>query len=96
MTLERPMEAPRRKVRVVYFAWVRERIGLSEEHLDLPDHVRTAGEMIAWLSGRGDTYAYALESPSTIRVAVDQLHIEQDEPLGPAREIALFPPMTGG
>ena len=90
------MEAQNRTVRIVYFAWVRERIGLSDEHLDLPGHVRTAGEMIAWLSGRGDNYAYALESPSTIRVAVDQLHIEHGELLGPAREIALFPPMTGG
>lgn len=90
------MEAQNREVRVVYFAWVRERIGLSDESLSLPNHVQTAGEMIAWLSGRGDNYAYALESPSTIRVAVDQLHIEHDEPLGPAREIALFPPMTGG
>lgn len=90
------MEAPSREVRVVYFAWVRERIGLSDEHLNLPDHVRTAGDLIAWLSGRGDNYAYALEAPTTIRVAVDQLHIEQDEQLGSAREIALFPPMTGG
>lgn len=90
------MEAQSPTVRVVYFAWVRERIGLSDEHLKLPDNVRTAGEMIAWLSGRGDNYAYALESPSTIRVAADQLHIEHDEPIGAAREIALFPPMTGG
>lgn len=90
------METQSREVRVVYFAWVRERIGLSDEHLVLPDHVRTAGELIAWLSGRGDNYAYALESPSTIHVAVDQLHIEQDELLGSAREVALFPPMTGG
>ena len=90
------MEAQSPTVRVVYFAWVRERIGLSDEYLKLPDNVRTAGDMIAWLSGRGDNYAYALESPSTIRVAVDQLHIEHDEPIGAAREIALFPPMTGG
>ena len=86
----------REPVLIRYFAWVRERIGLSDEYLKLPDNVRTAGDMIAWLSGRGDNYAYALESPSTIRVAVDQLHIEHDEPLGTAREIALFPPMTGG
>lgn len=90
------METPSREVRVMYFAWVRERIGLSDERLTLPDEVRTAGDLIAWLSGKGDNYAYALETPSTIRVAVDQLHIEQNEPLGNAREIALFPPMTGG
>lgn len=90
------MEPQSREVHLVYFAWVRERVGLSDERLNLPDHVCTAGDMIAWLSGRGENYAYALESPSTIRVAVDQLHIEHDEPLGAAREIALFPPMTGG
>ncbi len=90
------METPGREVRLVYFAWVRERIGLSDERVRLPESIRTAGEMIAWLSERGDNYAYALESPSTIRVAVDQLHIEQDEALGAAQEIALFPPMTGG
>jgi len=90
------MERPDREVRLVYFAWVRERIGLSDERVSLPGSVRTAGEMIAWLAERGDNYAYALEAPSTIRVAVDQLHIEQDELLGAATEIALFPPMTGG
>ncbi len=90
------METSGREVRLVYFAWVRERIGLSDERVRLPEGIRTAGEMIAWLSERGDNYAYALEAPSTIRVAVDQLHIEQDEALGAAREIALFPPMTGG
>jgi sulfur-carrier protein len=83
-------------VHLVYFAWVRERIGMPDEHLTLPGSVRTASDLIAWLSGRGDNYAHALDSPATIRVAVDHLHIEQDEPLGPAREIALFPPMTGG
>ena len=90
------MERPDREVRLVYFAWVRECIGLSEERVSLPGSVRTAGELIAWLAERGDTYAYALEAPSTIRVAVDQLHIEQDELLEDATEIALFPPMTGG
>ena len=49
------METQNRKVRVVYFAWVRERIGLPDEYLSLPDHVRTAGELIAWLTERGDT-----------------------------------------
>lgn len=90
------MASPDREVRLIYFAWVRERVGLSDERLSLPVSVRTAGDLIAWLAERGDNYAYALESPSTIRVAIDQLHIEQDEPLGDAREIALFPPMTGG
>jgi len=91
-----PMEMTGQEVRLVYFAWVRERIGLADERVMLPAKVRTAGDLIAWLSGRDETYAFALESPTTIRVAVDQMHIDHDEPIGAAREIALFPPMTGG
>lgn len=86
----------REPVLIRYFAWVRERIGLAEERLALPETVVTAGDLVGWLSGRGEAYAFAFEAPETIRVAVDQLHIEQDEPIGDAREIALFPPMTGG
>ena len=90
------METTGQEVRLVYFAWVRERIGLSDENVCLPGNVRTAGDLIAWLTDRDEIYAYALESPTTIRVAVDQMHIDHDEPIGAAREIALFPPMTGG
>lgn len=90
------MEMQGRDIRLVYFAWVRERIGLADEHVTLPAEVRTAGDLIVWLSGRDEVYAYALEAASTIRVAVDQMHIDHDEPIGAAREIALFPPMTGG
>ncbi|KQS80481.1 molybdopterin synthase sulfur carrier subunit [Rhizobium sp. Leaf384] len=85
-----------REVRLVYFAWVRERIGLSDEIVSLPEAVVTAGDLITWLKGRGEDYAAALEHENVIRVAVDQDHVEHDEPLGSAREIALFPPMTGG
>jgi len=83
-------------VRLVYFAWVRERIGLAEETVDVPDTVVTAGDLIRWLAGRGDTYAHAFEAAAQIRVAVDQEHVPQDAPLGRPREVALFPPMTGG
>ena len=90
------MQTAAREVRLVYFAWVRERIGLADERVALPDTVRTAGDLIGWLSGRDEVYAYALEAADSIRVAVDQMHIDHDEPIGEAREIALFPPMTGG
>ena len=85
-----------RDVRIIYFAWVRERIGLGEETMSLPDTVVTAGDVIAYLKGRGDNYAAALEHEAVIRVAVNQEHVDHDEPIGAAREIALFPPMTGG
>lgn len=83
-------------MRVLYFAWVRERIGLAEEELAPPPEVGTAGELIAWLAGRGDNYAHAFERPETIRVAVDRVHVSAAASIAGAREIALFPPMTGG
>jgi sulfur-carrier protein len=82
--------------KLLYFAWVREKIGLSEEMIDLPASVATAGDLIGFLAGRGEGYAEALAHPKVIRVAVNQEHVEHDELIGGAREIALFPPMTGG
>lgn len=79
-----------------YFAWVRERIGTREEEIELPAHVRTAGDLLGWLKDRGDGYAEALREPKAIRVAVNEEHVQHDEPIAGAREIALFPPMTGG
>ena len=79
-----------------YFAWVRERIGVPEEEIDLPGHVETAGDLLSWLGGRGDGYAYALERPDVIRIAIDKSHAGRNAPLAGAREVALFPPMTGG
>ncbi len=83
-------------MRVLYFAWVRERVGRAEEEVTPPPEVRTAGELVAWLAGRGEAYAHAFERPQTIRVAVDRRHVAADTPIAGAREVALFPPMTGG
>lgn len=85
-----------RRVRFVYFAWVRERIGVAEETLDLPDDAKTGADVVAWLKSRGDNYALALDNMHAIRMAVDQEHTETSEPVGTPREIAFFPPMTGG
>lgn len=84
------------KVRLVYFAWVRERIGKSGEVLDLPDTVVTAGDLLAHLKSMGEEYETALEHDGVIRVAIDREHAEHDEPIAGAEEIGLFPPMTGG
>lgn len=83
-------------VRIVYFAWVRERIGKSEEDIDLPANVTTARELISYLTTLGDEYEAAFEFPDVIRVAVDQEHIDHGESILGAREIGIFPPMTGG
>ena len=83
-------------VHLVYFAWVRERIGISEEDLEIPASVTTAGELIAYLTTLGENYEAAFEFPDVIRVAVNQEHIDHDESIADAREIGIFPPMTGG
>ena len=83
-------------MKLLYFAWVRERIGLTEEDVDPPGSVTTAGELIDWLRGRGPAYAHALAEPAAIRVAIDRVHAARDARLDGASEIALFPPMTGG
>ena len=83
-------------MKLVYFAWVRERIGKTEEVIDPPAAVKTVGELIGWLSSRGEEYAYAFEKPKVIRAAIDHSHVRPDAMIAGAREIAFFPPMTGG
>lgn len=83
-------------MKLVYFAWVRERIGRGQEEVVLPPEVRTVADLLAWLHGRGEEYAHALAHIPSIRVALDHRHVRHDHPLGEAREAALFPPMTGG
>jgi molybdopterin synthase sulfur carrier subunit len=85
-----------RTIVIKYFAWIRERIGKSEEVLEPPAAVTTAAQLMRWLSARGEEYAYAFESPATIRVAINHAHVRADAPIPGACEIAFFPPMTGG
>jgi molybdopterin synthase sulfur carrier subunit len=84
------------EVKALYFAWVRERIGKAEEELAPPAHVATIADMIAWLTTRGEEYAHAFENGRSIRAAIDRRHVKHDAPISGAREIAFFPPMTGG
>jgi molybdopterin synthase sulfur carrier subunit len=83
-------------VRLVYFAWVRERIGRPDEEVDLPAGVETVADLVRWLKTRGEEYAYAFENEGVVRAAVDRTHVKPDAPVAAAREIAFFPPMTGG
>ena len=82
--------------KLVYFAWVRERIGKQEEDVSLPADVVTVEDLLAWLKGRGEEYALALRHSEVIRVAIDHEHVDHRQKLAGAGEIALFPPMTGG
>ncbi|WP_062212204.1 molybdopterin converting factor subunit 1 [Aureimonas sp. AU12] len=83
-------------MKIVYFAWVRERVGFDSEEVALPAGVVTVTDLLLWLKGRGENYAAALQAPEIVRVALDQEHTEHSEPLGDCREVAIFPPMTGG
>ena len=83
-------------MKVLYFAWVRERIGKGEEIVEPPASVATVADLIGWLSGRGEEYAYAFENPKAIRAAIDRVHARPEAAIAGAREIAFFPPMTGG
>ncbi|MCX7320436.1 MAG: molybdopterin converting factor subunit 1 [Hyphomicrobiales bacterium] len=83
-------------MKLMYFAWVRERIGRSEEVIEPPAAVTTVGDLIAWLASRGEEYAHAFETPKVIRAAIDHTHVRPDAAIAGAREIAFFPPMTGG
>ncbi|MGV8952919.1 MAG: molybdopterin converting factor subunit 1 [Cypionkella sp.] len=81
-------------IELVYFAWVRERVGVPRETIE--SAAGTVAELIAELRTRDERYAYAFEDISALRVALDQELADFSAPLAGVREVALFPPMTGG
>ena len=83
-------------VKLLYFAWVRERVGKPEEDIEVPAEIATVADLIDWLRQRGEQYAHAFENPRVIRAAIDRAHVKADTAIAGAREIAFFPPMTGG
>lgn len=83
-------------MKLMYFAWVRERVGRTEEEADLPSSVATVADLVAWLRSRGPEYEHAFEAGPAIRAAIDKRHARPETPVAGAREIAFFPPMTGG
>jgi molybdopterin synthase sulfur carrier subunit len=84
------------RVTLLYFASVREAIGTGEEVRDLPDAVSTPRSLMAWLATLGEGYALAFSRPEKLRCAIDQAMAAPDALLGEAKEIAFFPPVTGG
>jgi len=88
------MSGVRMKLR--YFAWVRERVGKPEEDIEVPAGVATVADLMAWLTSRGEEYAHAFENPKVIRAAIDRTHVKPQTLIAGAAEIAFFPPMTGG
>ncbi|MEM1384827.1 MAG: molybdopterin converting factor subunit 1 [Pseudomonadota bacterium] len=82
-------------MQVRYFAWLRERVGTAAEEIE-PGDAATAGDLVDALIARGERYALAFEDLSAVRVAVDQEMGDLDTPISGAREVAFFPPVTGG
>jgi sulfur-carrier protein len=83
-------------MKLLYFAWLRTKIGVSQEEVAPPDEVRDVADLIGWLQTRGPNFADALKNPAVVRVAVNQEYVRLGHPLATGDEVALFPPVTGG
>jgi molybdopterin synthase sulfur carrier subunit len=83
-------------VKLLYFAWLREKVGKAEEIIDLPASIATVADLVTWLRDRGPEYAETFARPGVVRAAIDKRHVQPTSPIAGAREIALFPPVTGG
>lgn len=83
-------------MKILYFAWVKEKTGIGEETLNLPDGVETVAALIDWLKARAPGYGEAFADEGVVRVAVNQEHVDAAHPLAENDEVAFFPPVTGG
>lgn len=83
-------------MKILYFAWLRQRTGIDEEDVTVPAEVTDVAGLIDWLKTRGDGFEEALQDVSAIRVAINQEFAALDAKIAPSDEVALFPPMTGG
>jgi len=83
-------------MKVLYFAWVRDRVGMSEESVDPPGEVGTVADLMTWLAARSDGHAAAFAKRDLVRCALDQDFAALEAPLAGVREVAFFPPVTGG
>lgn len=83
-------------MKVLYFAWLKTKTGVSEEIVVPPGDVATVGALLDWLAERGPKFAEALSDREAVRVAVNQEYARPGDPVRPEDEVALFPPVTGG
>jgi molybdopterin synthase sulfur carrier subunit len=88
--------AAARHVKILYFAWMREKTGRAEEEVELPAEVATVADLVGWLKTRGPEYEQAFARAEVVRAALDRSHVKPSAPIAGAREIAFFPPVTGG
>jgi len=83
-------------LKLLYFAWLRTRIGCAEEEVELPPDVHDVAALLDWLRSRGARYSEALRDLSVVRVAVNQDYVRPEHPVREGDEVAIFPPVTGG
>jgi molybdopterin synthase sulfur carrier subunit len=83
-------------MKLLYFAWVREKVGRGAEEVELPGDVATVADLVGWLKSRGPEFDAAFARPELVRAAVDKVHVKPSATVAGAREIAFFPPVTGG
>lgn len=83
-------------MKLLYFAWVREKAGVDREDVELPDGTETIADVIRWLKTRGPEFESAFAKSDVIRAAIDQTHVKHTAAIAGAAEIAFFPPVTGG
>lgn len=85
-----------RDLTIRYFAWVRERTGRAAEVVSVPPDVLSVADLVQFLRSRGPEYQAAFQRPDVVRAALDQTHVKPDALIARAREVAFFPPVTGG
>lgn len=83
-------------MKILYFSWLREKVGAGEEDVSLPDDVDTVGALVTWLRARGAGYDAAFADAAQVRVAVNLEHVDLEHPVADGDEVAFFPPVTGG
>ncbi|RKK05891.1 molybdopterin converting factor subunit 1 [Pseudoroseomonas wenyumeiae] len=83
-------------MRILYFAWVRQKVGAGSEDVSPPPEVADIGSLMAWLASRSPGHASAFADPKQVRAAVNQEFCGPDGRVGPGDEVAFFPPVTGG
>lgn len=83
-------------MKILYFAWLKEKTGVSSEDYPLAEDVENVSDLVAVLKIRSEGFAAAFENPDLVRVAVNQDHVDLNHPLCDADEVAFFPPVTGG
>jgi len=83
-------------MKILYFAWLRERLNRGEDQFDVPDDIKTVGDLMSWISNNDEAAALAFSDRRLIRVAIDERLVDHDAQIAGAATIAFFPPMTGG